>query len=291
MVITALDQHMTFGTDQQPNTADTAEEIKGLSARLNAAQLQWKNTMEQRASLEPLLKKGYVAKTRIIDLDNRIAELQGNVESIKATLAIAQRKLDESGGAQPEQLSKKRADLAAQTAALQDSIAKTPQVEATLNALNREYDNMAAEHRLAKAKTTTAQTGQEMEQDRQAERFEVLEQAIVPEQPISPDRPRILLAGAFGSVGAGVALLILLEVLDKSIRSSMDLERKLQIRPLVTIPYMVTAAERVRNRRRVERLVTSTVVILGLVLWMVHEFYLPLDVLMRQLLQRAGIVG
>ena len=174
--------------------------MKSLNARLNSAQLQLKNTVDQKAGLEPLVKKGYVTKSRILDLDNRIAELQAQVESTKASIVVAQHKQDEAGTGQQEMLPQRRADLAAQVAALQQGIAKTPEVEATLNALNRDYENLEAEYRLTKAKTTAATTGQEMEEDRQAERFEVLEQAVVPDEPTSPDRPRILLAGAFGSV-------------------------------------------------------------------------------------------
>ena len=60
----------------------------------------------------------------------------------------------------------------------------------------RDYDNLQAQYKLAQSKTSVAETGEQMEEDRQAERFEVLEQASVPDEPISPNKPRILLVGA-----------------------------------------------------------------------------------------------
>ena len=186
-------------------------------------------------------------------------------------------------------LPKKRAEFAQQAAALSDSIAKTPEVEAQLSALMRDYDNLQAQYKLAQSKTSVAETGQQMEEDRQAERFEVLEQASVPDEPISPNKPRILLGGAFASIGAGVGLVILLELLDKSIRSTTDLERLLQIRPLIAIPYVVTPAERKRKKRAVRKWVFLVVSSIGIAVYLVNQFYLPLDVLITHLWQRTGM--
>src|SRR5690606_17258504 len=102
------------------------------------------------------------------------------------------------------------------------AIQRTPQVESELIALTRAYDNMQQEYRDAKAKASEAEVGEQLEADRQGERFEVIEQATVPGEPISPNRKRIATMGAVGGLAAGVGLMMLLEMLDKSIRSGSD---------------------------------------------------------------------
>ena len=180
-------QLITLGTGPK-DSVEAQAQLKGLNGRLKAAQQQLQNATEQRAGLEGLFKKGYVTKTRLMDLDNRIAQLQGEIEQITASITVAQSKVDESGG-QPEFLPKKRAELAGQAAALEESIAKTPEVESGLNALLRDYENLKTDYRLAKSKTTVAATGEQMEEDRQAERFEVIEQADRPDRARKPRSP------------------------------------------------------------------------------------------------------
>src|SRR5262249_41038933 len=146
---------------------EAKEQLKSLSSRLQATQTQLRNTQDQRRSLESLFERGYVTKVRLMDLDNRIAQLQADIDGLTSSITVTQNKLDLSGG-EPELLPKKRAELAQQAAELRDSIAKTPEVEASLGALMRDYENLKAEYRLAQSKTTLAATGQQMEEDRQA---------------------------------------------------------------------------------------------------------------------------
>ena len=64
--IADIDQAMTFGTDLKDNV-ETKEQLKSLKSRLQASQLLLKNTKDQRVSLEPLYKKGFVTKSRLLD--------------------------------------------------------------------------------------------------------------------------------------------------------------------------------------------------------------------------------
>ena len=155
----------------------------------------------------------------------------------------------------------------------------------------REYENLKTDYRLAQGKTNVAATGEQMEEDRQAERFEVIEQADVPSEPARPNRPQILLFGAAFSVGAGVALVLLLEMLDKSIRSPKDLERLLQIRPLVTIPYVATTKEKVKKAHSLKRSLALAIILLTIVVVVVSQFVLPLDVIVGKLIQLPKFYG
>ena len=186
-------------------------------------------------------------------------------------------------------LTAQKADLEMQAKALDASIQKTPQIEIALNVLMRDYNGLQQRYAAAKAKMVEAATGQQLEQDRQAERFEVIEQATVASKPISPDRTRIASTGAFGGIAAGIGFVLLLEYLDKSIRDTSDLERRLRIRPIAAIPYLTLRSEAQRRWRRLAALLAGGTAVVGLGLVSVQMFYMPLDLFWAKVLHQFGL--
>ena len=287
--LATIDQMTTLGLGPQ-DALQAKADMTGLSSRLRSAQQQLKNAEEQRAGLEKLHAKGYVTKTRLMESANGILRLQAEIDELTGRVTVAQGKLAEIGG-DPEALPKRRAEIERQVKALQESIARTPEVEGGLNALLREYENLKTDYRLAQGKTNVAATGEQMEEDRQAERFEIIEQASVPTEPARPNRTQILFFGAAFSVGAGVALVLLLEMLDKSIRSPKDLERLLQIRPLVTIPYVGTTKEKEKKAHSLRRSLALAVILFTIGVVVASQFLMPLDVIFRKLIQLPKFYG
>lgn len=174
-------------------------------------------------------------------------------------------------------------------AALITSIAETPQVEIALIALERQHANLAVQYQDSVRKEATAADGEELEVNRQAERYRVLEPAQVPEAPDWPPRQLIALGGAGGSVALGAFLMLAAEFRNQSVRTAGQIERKLNLRPLVTIPMIETRHD---VRRRL--LVRFTVILLiilaaAIALFLVDRFYLPLDLLLEKILDRAGL--
>ena len=58
----------------------------------------------------------------------------------------------------------------------------------------------------------------------------------------------IAAAGMVGGIGAGFGLIVLMEMLNRSIRRPVDLTAKLGIEPFATVPYIRTPGE-VRRKR------------------------------------------
>lgn len=232
-------------------------------------------------------------------LDSRIAAMQALVDEQKK----AREEAAASGGpvaATPlerervivdkriEALDAEIASLTAEIDKLADTIAETPNIEMALRTLNREYDGLRQEFSAARAKLSSAATGEEMELKQQAERFEVVEQATLPEKPISPNRPMILMAGAVGGVGAGLGFIILLELMNKTIRRPSELAR-IDITPIAIVPYIYTDRE-MRNRRALRLgIILGFLLLVGVGAYVVHYHYMPLDLLLQKLIEKAKI--
>jgi len=173
-------------------------------------------------------------------------------------------------------------------ASLEKSISRTPQVAIELNSLQRNRDGLQEQYRRASSELSIAETGQKLEVNRQAESFEVVEQAQVPTEPEAPKRKMIAAVGSVGSVGLAFSLAVLIEMLNRAIYTSSEMERRLQLRPLMTIPYIKTKADRRRRRRNLLLLVTFAIILPAVTLYALHVYYLPIDLLFDKVLERTG---
>lgn len=178
---------------------------------------------------------------------------------------------------------------ASQIASLQGSIARTPQAELRLNELELELTAVETQYRNAVLKLSQAETGERLEVNQQAERFEVIERAEIPTSAFSPNRPLIVAAGMVGAVGIGFGLLVLLEFFDKSLRRSADMEKALELRPVVTIPYIETQREHAVRSWGLRLAVLTVLVLLPLSLFLIDLYVMPLLAIMERVAEKTGI--
>lgn len=255
-----------------------------LAFRLQSQELNYEAFVERRELLTPLLEKGFVSQRTMDDLDRQIAQAEIDIAATKSQMA------QEGFTADPDTriklLEAQKAEFERRADELKSSISKTPSIEVELAAMMRDYQNLRDEYSQTKAKLTDAEIGERLEQDRQAERFEVLEQATIPEAPTAPNRIQIVAAGGGGAMAIGLGLAVLLEFLDNSIRTARDLERRLKVRPIAVIPYVTTRRERVGRITR--RMLIFCAGILGIlaVLAVAHLYVLPLDLLGERVWQK-----
>ncbi|TNE34628.1 MAG: lipopolysaccharide biosynthesis protein [Alphaproteobacteria bacterium] len=164
-------------------------------------------------------------------------------------------------------------------AELEAIILEIPQVERGLSVLNRNYQEVLEKFNSLEAKQAQAQLSQNLEEGKKAERFVLLEPPIVPSDPVSPNRVKILGFGGFLAFAAGVGFAVLIELIDRRIRSSSELEAVLKHPPIVSIPYIHTPRETDKNRYRLLIYAGIAIVILIVLLAAVHFLYQPLDTL------------
>ncbi|MXQ06422.1 lipopolysaccharide biosynthesis [Alphaproteobacteria bacterium GH1-50] len=243
-----------------------------------------------------------LSEARLIysDSNPRIRVLEARVQSLRAQVA-AETGVDASSedpartvlNLQLSELSQREAaineDIAraeAELEALEEAINRTPQNAIRLEALERDYANIQAQHNRALNNLARAQTGERIEVLSKGQRITVLEQAVPPTEPTSPNRPLIAGGGVMLGTGLAGAFFILAELLNRAIRRPVELTKALGVQPLATIPYLETTGGRRRKR------LLSTLVILAIaigipaILWWVHTQYLPLDLIFSKIMDR-----
>ncbi|OHC51270.1 MAG: hypothetical protein A2X69_05315 [Rhodobacteraceae bacterium GWF1_65_7] len=176
------------------------------------------------------------------------AELRGMVQQLlavraerdavqaKARLRETDRRRIDELNAQESLLSSQQAALEQQRDALDLRSAATPEVEQTLNAYDRRLQQLQNQFDIITVRRAEAETALRLEDEQHSERFSLLERAVVPSLPSSSGRKKIALAGLLGSMIAAFGFAFLLDMLHPVIRSASQMERQLNIRPVITIP-------------------------------------------------------
>jgi len=118
----------------------------------------------------------------------------------------------------------------------QRRIEDTPRREQELMLLTRDYELLKTNYQSLMDKKIQAQMAENLERKQQGEQFKILDPARIPENPIKPDRNKILLIGAFIGLALGFGLAWFRESLDQSFHTVSDVESFLEIPVLATIP-------------------------------------------------------
>jgi polysaccharide chain length determinant protein (PEP-CTERM system associated) len=141
---------------------------------------------------------------------------------------------------QQMQLDKAEADIAA----LEQRINGVPSSAVGLEALDREYQSAKAIYDDAVTQQQKASTMADIASKEQGESIGVIDAASLPEQPVAPKRPLLLLLGLFAGLACGVALAAALELPRLlTVQTAEDAEHYTGLPVLVTLPVLLTPRE------------------------------------------------
>jgi uncharacterized protein involved in exopolysaccharide biosynthesis len=172
------------------------------------------------------------------------------------------------------------------TATATATAAGSPIDKDALDALQAQRTSIQKNLETAADKLSAAQLGEKLERDQFAERLQVLEQAVMPQKPIKPNRGKILALALLGAVMAGFVGVCAVESLDRTIRGSRDLASVADGHLILAIPYISTRAELGRKKSRIALVLGLFAVALVATLAAAHFFWRPLDELWTILLDR-----
>lgn len=155
-------------------------------------------------------------------------------------------------------------------------------VTASLEAMVAQQEALQKNLEAASTKLAAARVGENLEKDQQSEKLEIIEQPTVPQEPIKPKRHKVAALALLLALTGGVGLVFLVELLDKAIRRSSDIYGVVDSKLIVSIPYILTAAEVRRRKRRIIFSVVGLAIIAIGVLVGAYFFLPPLDLIIAK---------
>ncbi len=152
---------------------------------------------------------------------------------------------------------------------LQNRIAMTPEVERKLAALTRDYQNIYQNYQEVLNNQQSAVLAENLEENQKAEKFRILEAAVQPEQPSSPERAKLSVLAIFAALGVGGAAAMGAEVLFSTVRGRTHMTALMNEHPIAVIPYIRRENEKrmpipfARKKKAAPAMAASAAVALG----------------------------
>ncbi|TCK19392.1 uncharacterized protein involved in exopolysaccharide biosynthesis [Thiogranum longum] len=295
-----------YSTDH-PDVIRTKREIEGLEKEtglVDSSAEQLKQIEVLHGELGTLRKKYSPEHPDVVKLERQIKALEQSVESSPAPANLATAAADnpdnpayiqiqtqiEAAENQIRSLRAKKEDLRKKLDDYEQRLTETPQVERKYSTLQRDLQNAVARYQDIRLKLTSAEIAQELEKDSKGERFEIVEPPILPEEPISPNRPAILFLSFVLALGSGIGYAAVAESLDSSVRGSKGVASAAGAPPLAVIPYLESDREKSRRKGKSYRRAAALIGAIIIAITLLHNFWMPLDVFWYKALRKADVV-
>jgi polysaccharide biosynthesis transport protein len=227
-------------------------------------------------------------KTRISALEPIVAEQIAMLNPDFLEMSEIEIQLAQIDG-RLEFINGEKARIEAELATLEETIRRTPTNELALGGLERDLSNLQSQYNAAVSRASQAAVGERLELLAKGERFTLIEQATPPGSPMKPNRLLIGGGSVIAGLGAGAGFILLLELLNRSVRRPVEITSKLGIEPFATVPYIHTQREMRWKRGVVGTILALVVVGIPAALFALHTFYLPLDLMLRNLASKLGL--
>jgi polysaccharide chain length determinant protein (PEP-CTERM system associated) len=252
--------------------APIASQSGGDALIASSVQVQLAAARASLASLEQRYKPDHPdvgrARRQVAELQQRAAdearaaESRGNDRPAPVAVAVdanelARRERVRGMAAEIESLDRQIAFKESEERRVRGEIAEyqrrleaVPRLESAWVKLTRDYDTQQLAYRELLTKSTAAQVAANLEDQDIGERFRIVDPALVPVLPLESKRLQ------YNAIGLAVGLLLglgvagLLEFRDKSFWTEADVLDVLSMPVLATVPYVATASERERSRKR-----------------------------------------
>ncbi len=249
----------TTGADGLPVGATAAQQLDMAQAALQALQMKFKDThpdvQRQKRLIAELQKKvdeealarpvSPVASPAELLKKNRLAEARAELQKIDKQIT------DRSDAEQR---------LRSTMSTYQKRIEAAPARDAELTELTRDYRTLQTMYTSLLAKKEDSKVAANLERRQIGEQFKILDPARLPERPSSPNRRQLQMVGLGLAVGLGIALAALMEYLDKTLKSEVDVRAALNLVVLAGIPVLPDVKG--RSTRRWKLVAISAAVLL-----------------------------
>jgi protein tyrosine kinase modulator len=228
---------------------------------------------------------------RIGSIDAQIAEakrthitptdMENTSMQIALTLAELQEKTSVFSNQHPEVIRLNR-----KLDALKKVATNSAQAQAGIEALGNQRASIQRDLDRTGEKLTAARLGENLERGQYSERLDVLEQAIAPQQPFKPNRRKLLALVFAAALFAGGGCIVLMEMLDDTIKDKKDVYQFAAPSLIQAVPYIATQKEIAQQRLRIVLAIAMSAAMAVAALMAAHLYVRPLDQLLRAVVSR-----
>ncbi len=201
------------------------------SLRKNRNVILYDRYLELQKRLEDLL-------VQYTDDHPEVVKMHSEIAAVKAKFRTPRKKSVEAAGPSDQSSEQSEATLAG-----------AARVRDQLNIREREREsNKKIYDELAAAFGKSEVSSQAELQDK-AGTFRIVDPAVLPIKPVSPNRILIMLLGLAGGIAGAFGLMVLIDVFDKSVKS-VDMLRTFGVPVLAVVPHIRTPMELIKARKK-----------------------------------------
>ena len=135
-------------------------------------------------------------------------------------------------------LRKDRQGIEKTIAGLEARIEQSPRREQEMVALTRDYENLRASYDDLLKKKLDAEVSQNLEKRQKGEQFQILDPADLPQEPFTPNRPKVFGIAFAVALFVGFGGAIGMEMLNPTLRGKRDFQHFFQVPVFASIPVI-----------------------------------------------------
>ncbi len=187
-------------------------------------------------------------------------------------------------------LQERQVTLREKLADYENRVVQTYKVEREYDDLTRDHANHLAKYQELRSKQLEAELAQNLESENKGESFTLIEPPLVPSTAEKPNRKKILAMGVIASIGLGIGLALLLDMIKGGVRGYNAITHVTGRVPLVVVPVIDTANDLKNrtNRKKWWFLGAILVLIVGVVGF--HFFVMNLEVFWFKALRKLSLI-
>lgn len=187
----------------------------------------------------------------VVEINNEIATVKQQLQAGSARVELADTTSMEMEKISMELslLRDSERNLKRTIASKQALLRSIPAARTGLDELERERNSQKYLYEQLVTRYGQSEVSKQMEVQDKSTTFRIVDPAIIPSEPFSPNRVKIILLGILGSLAASFAVLVLLDNFDKTVRNIESL-RSLGVLVLAVVPKIENQIEITALRRK-----------------------------------------
>lgn len=220
--IASLQRENTQLAAQASTAVDRDPNVVSAEAALTGAQATYSDT---HPDVQIARKRLEIARASAKGLSNRNVSQAVRQQITTNNSAIAQ-------------LSRQRASEEGRVAMMAAAQARGPAVVQEVQQLQARADMIRTNLARVSTSLLNARSVSKLTEDQRGERLTLIEPPVTPDHPTSPNRLLLVVGGILAGIGAGLALVLLIELIQRPIRSTAQLTRIIGEPPLGVVPVL-----------------------------------------------------